>query len=168
MDVPEDLDPGAILEALDRHGVAFVVIGGLAAQLHGARIERTLDVDITPSRDHENLTHLAAAMRELHAKLRPPGAEEGFDVDLDERLFRDMISVALITPHGPLDVSLIPDGTTGYDELVRNRIVVHEFGIAVPIAGLEDIIHSKEAAGRPKDILHLPILRERLLELGGR
>jgi len=168
VDLPDDLEPGAILEALDRHDVAYVVIGGLAAQLHGAQIERTLDVDITPSRDRENLARLSAALRELHAELRPPGAEDGVDVDLDEHFFRTMISVALITPHGPLDVALIPDGTTGYEELVRNRIVVHEFGIAVPVAGLEDIIHSKEAAGRPKDILHLPILRERLLEIGGR
>jgi hypothetical protein len=167
VNLPDDLDPGAILEALDRHDVAYVVIGGLAAQLHGARIDRTLDVDITPSRDPDNLVRLLAALREVHAKLRPPGAEDGVDVDLDERFFRTMISVALITPHGPLAVALIPDGTTGYEDLVRNRIVVHEFGIGVPVAGLEDIIHSKEAAGRPKDIVHLPILRERLLELGG-
>jgi len=168
MELPDDLEPGAILEALERHGVDYVVIGGLAAQLHGADIERTLDVDITPSRDRDNLSRLSAALRELDAKLRAPGAEDGFEVDLDERVFRDMISVAFVTAHGPVDVALIPDGTAGYEDLVRYRIVVHEFGVAVPVAGLDDLIRSKEAAGRPKDIVHLPILRERLLQLRGR
>jgi hypothetical protein len=163
---PPHLDPKPILEALGRHKVDYVVIGGLAAQLHGAAIERTYDLDITPARDADNLGRLAAALREIGAKLRLPGMEEGFEIDIDARTFQNMVTMPFTTDHGWLDISLIPEGTTGYDDLVRSRATMHGFGLTVPVASLEDIIRSKQAAGRPKDVIHIPILRERSLELG--
>ena len=168
---PPDLDPKPILDALERNAVDYLVIGGLAAQLHGARIERTYDIDITPAGDVGNLGRLAHALREIGAKLRPPGMKEGFEIEIeieiDERTYLNMVTIAFTTEHGWLDVSLVPDGTTGFEDLVRNRSTVQGFGSAVPIASLADIIRSKQAAGRPKDVVHIPILRERLLEIGG-
>jgi len=52
----------------------------------------------------------------------------------------------------------VPSGTEGYDDLLRRAHTVEAYGEMVPVADLDDIIRSKEAAGRPKDILHLPIL----------
>jgi hypothetical protein len=166
---PPDLDPKPILDALERNAVEYMVIGGLAAQLHGARIERTYDIDITPAGDAGNLERLARALREIGAKLRPPGMEEGveIEIEIDERTFLNMVTIMFTTEHGWLDVSLVPDGTTGFEDLVRNRSTVQGFGSAVPVASLADIIRSKQAAGRPKDVVHIPILRERLLEIGG-
>ncbi len=162
-----DFDPEPILQALDRHEVDYVLIGGLAAQLHGARIPRTRDIDITPSRDRENLERLASALRELGAKLRPPGLDEGFAVELDERTFARMVSVSLTTRYGPVDVSLLPDGTGGYEDLSVAAVLIERWGVRVRIASLADIIRSKEAAGRNKDLEHLPLLLERLSELQG-
>jgi hypothetical protein len=164
---PPHLDPKPILDALERNAVDYVVIGAVAAQLHGARIERTYDIDITPAGDAGNLERLARALREIGAKLRPPGIEEGFEIEIDERTFLDRVTITFTTEHGWLDVSLVPDGTTGFEDLVRNRSTVQGFGSAVPVASLADIIRSKQAAGRPTDVVHIPILRERLLELQG-
>ena len=66
----------------------------------------------------------------------------------------------LVTRFGPLDVTYRPDGTGGFTDLVQGVVIVKLLGINVPIASLEDIIRSKEAAGRPKDIAVLPILIE--------
>lgn len=53
-----------LLDALDRHKVAFVAVGGLAAQWQGAS-RPTKDMDICPAWDDENLDRLAGAMQDL-------------------------------------------------------------------------------------------------------
>ena len=78
--------PDEILEVLERHKVLYVVIGGLAAELRGSPYV-TRDVDVTPARTRENFTRLAAALKELDAKLRIPDMEEPRAIPLDERTF---------------------------------------------------------------------------------
>ena len=63
-------------------------------------------------------------------------------------------------------VTYRPDGTDGYDDLARSVVVVRLLGVDVPVASLEDIIRSKEAAGRAKDIAVLPILIEHSRAVG--
>jgi hypothetical protein len=79
--LPPPIDVAAILDALDRHGVEYVLVGGLAARLHGSPL-LTDDLDITPASDRENLERLANALRELEARL--PGPED-VEFPLDAR-----------------------------------------------------------------------------------
>lgn len=62
---------------------------------------------------------------------------------------------------------LLPEGTSGYGEISLNKVIFDLDGQMIPVASLEDIIRSKEAAKRPKDVAHLPALH-RLQELRGR
>lgn len=65
-----ELDPGEIVSLLNKHGVRFVVIGGIAAEIHDLPVPATVDIDITPARDHpRNLERLARAFDELEAGL---------------------------------------------------------------------------------------------------
>lgn len=50
----------------------FVVVGGFGAQAHGAH-RQTSDIDVVPRSTDDNLTRLAAALAELHARLRVGG-----------------------------------------------------------------------------------------------
>jgi hypothetical protein len=68
----------------------------------------------------------------------------------------------LVTDAGDMDVTFEPSGTTGYDDLAQNAVVIDLGGLEVPVAALEDVIRSKEAANRPKDLATLPLLRELL------
>ncbi len=156
------LSPEPILKALDRHGVRYVLIGGLAAIAQGWP-GVTLDADITPASDRENLGHLAAALREMGARLPVAGIEEGVEIPLDARTFDLGVTWTFITRYGPVDVALRPDGIKGYDDLARGAKARRAFGVDVPVAALEDIIRSKEAANRDRDRVALPLLR-RLLE----
>lgn len=61
-----------IVECLDRHHVAYVVIGGAAAMLQDVPIQETLDVDVVPERKAKNLKALANALKEMEARLRVP------------------------------------------------------------------------------------------------
>ncbi len=64
--------PEEILRALERHAVRYIVIGGIAATLHGSPL-RTGDLDICPARDRDNLERLAAALAEIRARVRAGG-----------------------------------------------------------------------------------------------
>ena len=160
---PVPYRPSELLEVLERQGVRFVVIGGLAAELRGSPYI-TRDVDVTPSRDRANLRRLAAALRELNAQLRIPGVDGPVEFTLDEHSFDWGTTWTFVTDHGYLDVALLPDGTQGYDDLRRGatREQITET-LQVDVASLADVIRSKEAAGREKDRAVLPILR-RVLE----
>ena len=152
--------PDELLEVLERHGVLYVVIGGLTAELRGSPYV-TRDVDVTPARTRENFVKLAAALRELDAKLRIPDLEQPLEVPLDERSFDQGTTWTYVTKHGYLDVALLPDGTKGYDDLRRaaTREQLTDT-VTVSVAALSDVIRSKEAAGREKDRAVLPVLRQ--------
>lgn len=159
------LDVEKLLGCLNRHRVEYVLIGGLAARLHGSPL-LTDDVDVTPAVDRLNLGRLAAALVELGAKLRVTGAPP-VDFPFDERSFDNFTSMTLITRHGLLDICLRPDGTRGYPDLAPNAQTYSIFGLEIEVASLDDIIRSKEAAGRNKDLQALPTLhalRRRLNE----
>lgn len=152
--------PDEILDVLERHQVLYVVIGGLAAELRGSPYV-TRDVDVTPARTRENFIRLAAALRELDAKLRIPDMEEPLAIPLDERTFEQGTTWTFVTKHGYLDIALLPDGTRGYDDLRRSatREQITDT-VTIFVAALADVIRSKEAAGREKDRAVLPILRQ--------
>jgi hypothetical protein len=160
--------PEAIFRVLSEHQIHYVLIGGVAATLHGSNL-RTGDVDICPSRAADNLERLARALRVLRAKIQAPGAPDGLPFACDAALLAKVDLLNLVTRYGDFDLTFTPAGTSGYDDLVRGRI---EYdlgdGLVVPTAALRDVIRSKEAAGREKDRQHLPTLRRLLEELGRR
>ena len=152
----------AVAECLNRHEVEYVVVGGGAAQLHGAPVIRTRDADVVPSNSGDNLDRLAAALREMDARVWVgPDEPDGLAMAFDRGTLGQIEGfLNLVTRFGPLDVTYRPDGTGGYADLAQSVVVVKLLGVDVPIASLEDIIRSKEAAGRPKDIAVLPVLIE--------
>jgi hypothetical protein len=163
--VAGEFEPESILAALAREGVRYVVIGGLAAVLQGSPLF-TQDVDICPARDRENLERLSRALRSIGAKIRTEDTPEGLPFACDPEFFERVELVNLITPHGALDISFVPSGTQGYSDLIAKARSL-ELGpeLEPAIASLEDIIRSKEAANRPKDVAALPILRTLLAEI---
>ena len=161
----EDVDAATILDALEEHNVQYLVIGGFAVELHDVAVPPTRDIDITPAPNQDNLARLAAALRGLNARFRvvdgPQGGVEIPDGMATEWL-ADMMTVTLWTDAGALDVAMRPDGTTGYDDLHESVTMLDYEGRRVPVASLADVIRSKEAAGREKDLLVLPALRAHL------
>jgi hypothetical protein len=160
--VPRELpyDAPAIIAALQQRGVRFIVIGGVAAIAHGSPLP-TEDLDVTPDRAPDNLHLLAAALRDLDAKLR---TEQGsVEFPLDARMLSRNSMWTLATLAGDLDICFEPPGTAGYDDLRRDALEL-DLGSGTPtlVASLRDVIRSKEAAHRPKDIAQLPALRQTL------
>jgi predicted nucleotidyltransferase len=154
-----NVDAEKLIKTLLDHQVKFVVVGGFAVELWDVALPPTIDVDITPERSRDNLARLAEALNELEAEIRfgnesvrIPGGFTGENIE-------EMMVLNLTTTAGPLDLTIVPAGTEGYPDLVRNASNLQYRGVSVPTADLEDVARSKEAAGRPKDIMALPAIR---------
>lgn len=156
-----EFDPERVLASLGRHGVRFIVIGGMAGSLHGSP-HTTFDLDVTPERSAENLGRLARALRELQARVRTQGVEDGLPLDCSAEFLERVDMLNLVTSAGDVDISFQPSGTTGYADLVVGALTVEVRGTRFAVASLEDIIRSKRAANRPKDRLVLPTLQAML------
>ena len=148
-------DPLRILKTLDRHGVRFVVIGGIAGRLWGSTTV-TNDLDICYGRDRANLQALAAALRDLKVKLRATDRDLPFVADARTLELGD--SFTFTTVAGNLDCLGTPKGTAGYESLARTATKMDVGGVTVLVAALEDLILMKRAAGRPKDLIEVEIL----------
>lgn len=151
-------DPTEIIRILDQHDVRYVLVGGVAARLHGSP-SLTEDIDLTPDRSTDNLRRLAAALDELGARLAVPDREQGLEVPLDENTFSSPV-MKFTTRAGEIDIVLEPAGVGGFERLEPNAVEFEVFDIHIKVAALDDIITSKEAASRPKDLAQLEILRE--------
>ena len=154
-------EPGQILRALEAHHVRYVVIGAIAAVAAGAPI-LTAELDVTPDRSRDNLERLALMLTDLDARLRSPSDQEGVPFPIDADTLATADSWTLTTRAGDIDLVFAPAGTGGYEDLRRGASHLRIAGITVPVASLADVIRSKEAAGREKDAMQLPILRRTL------
>ena len=161
--MPEpELDTERILAVLADHGVRYVLVGGMAAVVHGSP-SVTFDVDVTPERSEDNLRRLSDALRAMHARVWTQTEPEGVPFGHSARTLGESNVWNLLTDHGRLDLTFVPSGTRGYEDLVRDALPLTILGVPTLVASLADVIRSKEAAGREKDRLALPILR-RLLD----
>lgn len=147
------LDPLRIFESLQRHGVEYLTIGGVAVNAHG-HVRNTRDVDILVESSAENMQRLAAALNELDAKLA------GVDADLldidphDPDALLNGGNFTLRTTAGGLDLfdpSEIPGGRP-YEEMRPRAVEVVVDGIAIRAVGFDDLIRLKRESGRDRDL----------------
>lgn len=147
-----------MITALSRHAVSYVLIGALAARLHGfPRV--TAGIDITPEPDDGNLARLAAALRERNARVFTESVPAGLPFDCSAKTLRGAAMWNLVTDAGRMDVAFLPSGTEGFGDLVIHAERFHVFGAEILVASLPDIIRSKSAANRPQDRQDVPVLR---------
>lgn len=137
------LDAREILAALARHEVDYVLIGGMAVQAHG-HVRTTQDADLFPAPGTVNTRRLTAALTELRA--RPAGSDQPAGA---VSLARGV--TALDTDAGGVDVHPSPPGSAPYADVRSRALVLDVVGVRVAVAGLDDLIAMKRAAGRPID-----------------
>lgn len=151
-------DPLAILAALDRHRVTYIVVGGFARVIQGAE-ETTRGVDLVPSTREENIRRLDLALQELNVRTPSGGA-----LSLDQSTLHKPV-VAVTTDHGELKLVWEPAGTGGYDDL--RRAATREplgRGLRPSVASIGDLSRMLSALGRQEDIPKVLAMR-RLAEL---
>lgn len=150
------VDPKRIIEELNRAGVDFIVIGGIAATLHGCP-EQTYDLDILYAANRENRARLLLALGAI-------GAE--WDRPLDDALLQRQPIFALNSRHGDLDIFTGVPGIDSYESAAASAVTLDLNGAPVRALDLTTLIAAKEAAGDPNPrkqsaLTYLKALRER-------
>jgi len=144
----------------DAHGVSYVLIGGIACLMHGAS-RVTVDTDVVAATDRENLARLFAALRDLDAAVlvseHRMAMEDGdpWEVDTLRRgpgALAEAETWHFTTDAGALDIVFNAAGVGDYHRHLPRAETRDVFGLQVQVAGLEDLITSKESLRREKDV----------------
>lgn len=151
-----------LLGTLVGNDVRFIVVGGVAATVHGsARL--TQDLDVVYARDQANLSRMVEALSPLQPYLR--GAPKGLPFAWDVETLGAGLNFTLTTSLGDLDLLGEITGGGSYERLVEDAIVVQLDAFDFLCLGLERLIDVKRAAGRPKDleaIAELEVIRDEM------
>jgi len=150
------LDAERIFVCLHAHDVEYVVVGGIAVQVHG-HVRMTNDVDLIPSPTPENLGRLAAALRDLDAAVLNPGSEH---LKIDARMLARATLWQFATRHGDVDVLHDAPGAAPFPQLRERAITIMLGDHVIPIAGRDDLIRMKRASARPIDAADIAALTE--------
>lgn len=169
------LDTEKIFRTLEEQRVRYVVIGGIAAILHEWS-GSTADLDIVPAPGSANLNRLGRALRLLNAVVyadpdrkdlfaggKPPEAD---DFGYTAEGLRKHPVWHLTSDAGPIDLAFQMDGVGDHKALIDNAESRSVFGLTVMVASLEQVIKSKRAVARPKDLRTLPELEDLLKNKG--
>ncbi len=147
-------DQESLIDALVAGGVEFIVVGGIAAVLHGAPIS-TRDLDIVHARDAENVERLLTVLDQLGARVRDLA---GRDLQPSKSALLGTGQVLLTPRLGPLDcLGALHDGRD-FDALVRHTTELSDDSLTVRVLDLRTLIAVKTEAGRPRDLLVVPLL----------
>lgn len=148
-----------VIQSLKEHNVEFIIIGANAAIAQGAPIG-TVDFDFCYRRTKENCQRVVEALRPFHPRLR--GAPEGLPFKFDgETIFRES-NFTFVTDAGDVDILGHVTGVGSYEDIAKRAVTIDFMGLKILVMSLEDVIKSKRAARRSKDLMHLPALEETL------
>jgi hypothetical protein len=140
-----------LADGIRQSGLDAILIGNAAAALNGAPVT-TLDFDFLIRRGERTPFAIEKMAAVLGARVIPPR--------------RYSTTVSLYNPDLGLEVDLLArmDGITSFDMLAKNSRTTHDFGPPLRVAALADVLRSKIAAGRPKDLAVIPTLKKTLHE----
>ena len=159
-------DFAALIGRLSSARIEFILIGGVAATIHGSA-RMTRDVDIVYARRAENIKAICEALMPIHPYLR--GAPKNLPFRLDVPTMTSGLNFTLTTDEGDLDLLGEMTGGGTYEQLHPRAVLVEVYGQKCYALSVEQLIAAKRAAGRPRDleaIAELEIIRDRLNGIG--
>lgn len=150
-----------LLEQLLEADVQFVIVGGVAAVLHGSTL-LTRDLDICIPLGSPNLLALQTALRSLNPRIRE--GSEFVPLELDEARAGAVKNLYITTDEGRLDCLGFIQGVGDFEAVLAESVELDLGGYTCRVLGLEALIRAKEATGRPHDlqtVVQLKALQER-------
>lgn len=150
-----------ILNELHDHGVDFVIVGGVAAALHGgARV--TFDLDVVPRLTPDSWPAVVDLLWSLGARPRIPEPLERIrDVEQVRRwrIDKNMAALNFRTPDGRTEVDLVVGESDAFPSLRRRAVAVTVAERTFFVASIDDLIDMKQRRGQPRDLLDVAELR---------
>jgi len=144
-----------LIEALQQEGIEFILVGGMAAVIHGAPIV-TADLDVVHRRTEENVGRILALLTRLNAVHRFDLAGRKLSPTREQLLGHGHLN--LVTDLGPLDLLCELAGDHGYEDLIGDTVQLAVGTDSIPVLSLARLIQVKSETGRAKDRMVLPVL----------
>jgi hypothetical protein len=159
MDLTLQLTP--LLTRLSEHEVEFVIVGGIAATVHGS-VRFTSDLDVCAPLDQPNVTRIIDALRGLNPRFRfRPDKMRMWE---EPERFKSFKNLNLLTDWGVIDILGEVSGVGTYEQVASLSVPADLGGIVCKVLELNPLIAAKRAANRPKDrpaIIELEVIRDR-------
>lgn len=152
-----------LLHSLAQAKVQYVLVGGLAVQLHGF-LRSTFDIDLVLAMNDENIDRfIAVAKHHGLVPANPVSIDSLKNANQIEQWYREkgMLSFALREPQiggSVVDILVRPD--VPFDRLIANAVAGELFAMQVQIASIDDLLTMKRIANRPKDQLDIVALEK--------
>lgn len=153
----------AIVEALNKAGVRYLIAGGLAVVAHGY-VRFTADVDLILDLDRNNVEEALKALSELGYRPRAPVPMTQFAVpEIREKWIAEK-GLVVFTLHSPIhmltEVDLFVRSPLDFEAAYKNAYS-YDVGpnVAGTFLGTKELLDLKQKAGRPKDLEDIDELR---------
>jgi len=151
-----------ILNHLHDSHIDFVIVGGVAAALHGSS-RVTFDLDIVPSMAPDSWSAIVELLWSLGARPRIPEPVERIRDVEQVRRWQDekgMLALNFRTPDGSTEVDLLVSESNRLDALRQRAVTVVVDGRRFFVASIDDLVAMKQQAGRPQDLLDIAQLQD--------
>lgn len=150
-----------VLQTLSQNGIDFIIVGGVAARLHGST-RLTQDLDIVPRLEPESWSKLIHVISQLDTQPRIPETLERIsDVNNIRQWMveKNMLAVSFRSPRADVEIDLLISESDRFDELLLRASTVSLDGQVFHVASIDDLIEMKTKAGRARDLYDIEILK---------
>ncbi len=152
-----------LLQSLSDEQVQYVLVGGLAVQLHGF-LRSTFDIDLVVAMDDGNLSRFIDVARKYGlAPVIPVPIDALRDAGLIQQWHREkgMLAFSLREPQiGGSVVDVLVHSEVPFEKLMADAVAGELFGRKIWIASIDDLLLMKRVANRPKDQLDIAALEK--------
>ena len=151
-----------VLNTLTEDGVEFVIVGGVAARLHGST-RLTHDLDIVPKLDELSWKRLIQSIWSLNTRPRIPESKERIENVENVRSWmieKHMLALSFRSPSGDAEIDLLVSESDNFDGLKARSVQIQIGERTFYIASIDDLIAMKRKAGRPQDLLDIQMLEK--------
>lgn len=161
------MDFNRVFSRLNKKGVKYLVVGGVAVNLHGY-VRATADLDIMLLMSDRNIDKYIKLIKEMGLKPRMPVVLEEFADKKKRKKWIDEKNMKVFSVFNPanmmegIDVMIVE--YIKFDKAYSKRKIIHMSGVKVPLISIPDLIALKKKAGRGRDLIDISALKEILRE----
>lgn len=145
---------GNLLKVLNEAKIDFVLIGGFASVVYGSSMV-TRDLDICAFINPDQIERLRACLSQFHPRHRMTPKKLSF-LEYPSNT-KELKNIYLETDLGVLDIIGEVTGVGDFKKISANAVEIDIYGIKCKVMAIDDLIASKKALGRYKD---LAVVRE--------
>lgn len=142
-----------VLRALNLKKVAYVIVGGIAVNLHGVP-RSTADLDLMIALNNQNLRKITSILDDLSYRPRIPTKIEDITIENLAKWRRDkrMLVVSFWNPKRPYEeVDILSQNPIEFEEIKAKSKTVRADGLKIPIASISHLILLKKISNRDQD-----------------